>query len=300
MEKLDFMSDINEFRYKTKDPIASMIPYLLEGVSYALDINADPLLRKHIAAAIFTYKTGNSFDEILTSIDDAGYSDENALSSYARIREMVINGSYMASQVIARYSQEHFEKQSVIPTLAQTLFIVSMERLSTSFKASVLLLNSGFFVEVLPIFRLIYEQLAWGCYLVKVKETDEKKIMENHTQSDVRYLKDVMKNNDYGKLYSYFSKETHLEPDSINKYLYNDSENGQIGVKNRSGEKCNEATVILILLLKMFGDVIWSGMEQFGLSEAERMYFHEWFNTHFLLCKKLKEALDGKVSFQRE
>ena len=293
MNELDFMNDIKEFRYTNKDTIASMIPYLLEGVAYALDIKADPLLRKHIAAAIFAYKKGDSFEEILTSMNDSDYSDENALSSYARVRQMVIEFSYAASQVVARYFQENFGKTSKVESQALTLFILSMERLSMSFKASVLLLNSGFFVEVSPIFRLIYEQLAWGCYLVQ--ETDEEKIMKNKTQSNVRYLKDVLKNESYGKLYSVFSKETHLEPDSIHKYLYCDSENCAVGVRNRSGKECDEATIILILLLKMFGEVIWHGMNRFGFPETGNSYFQAWFEAHFSLCQILKETLDGNI-----
>ena len=78
----DFIKDIKNSNYKNKDSIASMIPYLFEfedgNVAYALDINAEPKLRKRIAAAITSYKHKVSFEEMLASMDDADYSDETA------------------------------------------------------------------------------------------------------------------------------------------------------------------------------------------------------------------------------
>ena len=51
----DLKTDIESEKYKNNDNIASLIPYLLEGVGYSLQIDASPLLRKYIAAAIYKY-----------------------------------------------------------------------------------------------------------------------------------------------------------------------------------------------------------------------------------------------------
>lgn len=44
MIKRDYKTDIENLMYKNSDEISSLIPYLYEGVHYALDLNAEPLL----------------------------------------------------------------------------------------------------------------------------------------------------------------------------------------------------------------------------------------------------------------
>lgn len=288
----DFIKDIKNLRYKNNDPIASMIPYMLEGIAYALDINAEPQLRKRVAASIASYKNGISFEDMLSSMSDADYSDENSFNEYARIRELIIEASYGASRIIDKYFTDNFSEQKISRTLG--LFMVAMQRLSTSFQATVLLLNSGFFVEVVPVLRQIYEQLCWACYLAQeTDDADDTKLIKQQTQSCVKFLKTAL-SKDYGSLYGSLSKEAHLEPDSIGKYLQEESSNNVIKIKRRSGEGCNEATLQLILLLRIFGEVLHYGMENFGYPKTGNSYFNAWYGTHLTMCDNLHKAFKGE------
>lgn len=80
--KKDLKVDIENEMYKNTDNIASLIPYLLEGVGYSLQIDAKPLLRKYIAAAIYKYKQDDiAFEDILDCMDIEDYSDEKVIAS---------------------------------------------------------------------------------------------------------------------------------------------------------------------------------------------------------------------------
>ena len=168
--KRDFKSDVEKGIYTNNDNIALLIPYLLEGTAYSLQIDAKPLLRKYIAAAIFKYRDKEvPYENILNGIDILGYSDENSCSQFEMVRHIIVDNAVMANKIIGSYYEDNGENN-----LMKQLFVLSLGRLSTSFKSAALLLNNGFFVEVISIFRLIIEQLAWGCYLMT--EKDESKI----------------------------------------------------------------------------------------------------------------------------
>ena len=270
--KRDFKSDVEKGIYTNNDNIASLIPYLLEGTAYSLQIDAKPLLRKYIAAAIFKYRDKEvPYENILNGIDILGYSDENSCSQFGR------------------YYEDNGENN-----LMKQLFVLSLGRLSTSFKSAALLLNNGFFVEVISIFRLIIEQLAWGCYLMT--EKDESKIEKNRTQSNIKYLKDQL-GEDYGTLYGYLSSEAHLEPKEISKYLHRNE--NTIAVRDRSGKECEEDTGTLLILLQAYGEVIWQGMNYFGISEDDMPYYQDWYNLHKCCIASMKAVLDGEAEFDR-
>ena len=75
--KRDFLTAIKDNIYKNNDNIASHIPYLYEGIGYSLQIDATPLLRKYVAAAILKYKNKNvSFEDILDDMDINDFLDE--------------------------------------------------------------------------------------------------------------------------------------------------------------------------------------------------------------------------------
>lgn len=75
--KKDLKTDIENGKYKNNDIIASLIPYLFEGVGYSLQIDATPLLRKYICAAIYKYKKDADFEEILENMDNENFSDND-------------------------------------------------------------------------------------------------------------------------------------------------------------------------------------------------------------------------------
>lgn len=286
----DLKTDIESEKYKNNDNIASLIPYLLEGVGYALQIDASPLLRKYIAAAIYKYKEDNDFEDILENMDIEDFSDEKSYSQYEMVRHVIVDCAVRNTKIIDEYL-----KSSKVQKSNKDLFFVALGRLSTSFKAATLLLNNGFFVEVVSILRLIIEQLAWGSFLLV--EEDEEKIRKNRTQSNVGYLKEQLGEN-YGILYGYLSSEAHLEPKEIEKYLRKDEEE-QIAVRDRSGKECEGETNTLLVLLDGYCELLWKGMNHFGIMEEEIEYYTDCHCLNKKIVISMKAVLDNNAKFER-
>lgn len=286
----DLKTDIESEKYKNNDNIASLIPYLLEGVGYSLQIDASPLLRKYIAAAIYKYKEDNDFEDILENMDIEDFSDEKSYSQYEMVRHVIVDCAVRNTKIIDEYL-----KSSKVQKSNKDLFFVALGRLSTSFKAATLLLNNGFFVEVVFILRLIIEQLAWGSFLLV--EEDEEKIRKNCTQSNVGYLKEQLGEN-YGILYGYLSSEAHLEPKEIEKYLRKDEEE-QIAVRDRSGKECEGETNTLLVLLDGYCELLWKGMNHFGIMEEEIEYYTDCHCLNKKIVISMKAVLDNNAKFER-
>lgn len=286
----DLKTDIESEKYKNNDNIASLIPYLLEGVGYSLQIDASPLLRKYIAAAIYKYKEDNDFEDILENMDIEDFSDEKSYSQYEMVRHVIVDCAVRNTKIIDEYL-----KSSKVQKSNKDLFFVALGRLSTSFKAATLLLNNGFFVEVVSILRLIIEQLAWGSFLLV--EEDEEKIRKNRTQSNVGYLKKQLGEN-YGILYGYLSSEAHLEPKEIGKYLRKDEEE-QIAVRDRSGKECEGETNTLLVLLDGYCELLWKGMNHFGIMEEEIEYYTDCHCLNKEIVISMKAVLDNNAKFER-
>ncbi len=286
----DLKTDIESEKYKNNDNIASLIPYLLEGVGYSLQIDASPLLRKYIAAAIYKYKEDNDFEDILENMDIEDFSDEKSYSRYEMVRHVIVDCAVRNTKIIDEYL-----KSSKVQKSNKDLFFIALGRLSTSFKAATLLLNNGFFVEVVSILRLIIEQLAWGSFLLV--EEDEDKIRKNRTQSNVGYLKEQLGEN-YGILYGYLSSEAHLEPKEIGKYLRKDEEE-QIAVRDRSGKECEGETNTLLVLLDGYCELLWKGMNHFGIMEEEIEYYTDCNCLNKEIVILMKAVLDNNAYFER-
>lgn len=286
----DLKTDIESEKYKNNDNIASLIPYLLEGVGYSLQIDASPLLRKYIAAAIYKYKEDNDFEDILENMDIEDFSDEKSYSQYEMVRHVIVDCAVRNTKIIDEYL-----KSSKVQKSNKDLFFVALGRLSTSFKAATLLLNNGFFVEVVSILRLIIEQLAWGSFLLV--EEDEEKIRKNRIQSNVGYLKEQLGEN-YGILYGYLSSEAHLEPKEIGKYLRKDEEE-QIAVRDRSGKECEGETNTLLVLLDGYCELLWKGMNHFGIMEEEIEYYTDCHYLNKEIIISMKAVLDNNAKFER-
>lgn len=290
MMRKDLKTDIESGKYKNNDNIASLIPYLLEGVGYSLQIDASPLLRKYIAAAIYKYKEDIDFEDILEYMDIEDFSDDKSYSQYEMVRHVIVDCAVRNTKIIDEYLQG-----SKVQKSNKDLFFVALGRLSTSFKAATLLLNNGFFVEVVSILRLIIEQLAWGSFLLV--EEDEEKIRKNRTQSNVGYLKEQLGEN-YGILYGYLSSEAHLEPKEIGKYLRKEEEE-QIAVRDRSGKECEGETNTLLVLLDGYCELLWKGMNHFGIMEEEIEYYTDCHYLNKEIVISMKAVLDNNAKFER-
>lgn len=285
--KKDLKVDIENEMYKNTDNIASLIPYLLEGVGYSLQIDAKPLLRKYIAAAIYKYKQDDiAFEDILDCMDIEDYSDEKSYSQHEMVRHVIVNSAVGNTKIINEYLKNNNAKKGNMG-----LFFVAMVRLSTSFKAATLLLNNGFFIEVVSVFRLILEQLAWGSFLLV--EEDDEKVRKNRTQSNVKYLKEQL-GEKFGALYGDMSSVAHLEPNEIGRYLQND-ENEQIAVRDRSGKECEGETRTLLELFDGYCDLLWKGINHFGIVEEEIEYYTDWHELNIYIVMAMQAVLNNKA-----
>ena len=66
-DKRDFKTDKENRVYANPESISSLKPFQTDGTFYALDLNADPLLRAYFVAAILTYHDrdkGAKFDAL--------------------------------------------------------------------------------------------------------------------------------------------------------------------------------------------------------------------------------------------
>ena len=294
-DKRDFKTDKENRVYANPESVSSLKPFQTDGTFYALDLNAAPLLRAYFVAAILTYHDrdkGAKFDEVLKVLNLEDYSDEKTVTSFESIRQAVVSEAYTISQIIKNYSMWGTD-ESLKKNPFFVYFVSSMSRLQVSFQVAVALLNSGFFVEVIPIYRLILEQLAFGAYLLT--ETDPEKIEENNITRNIKHLKELYnKNDEIGRFYHYLSSGAHLDPKEIGKYICLSDEK-TLAVKNRSGKECDKETGDLIYLLKTYGDIAFIGQNHFGFTTPDRSYFLDWYNyfcnTVECLNERFKKAL---------
>ncbi|WP_242280939.1 hypothetical protein [Bacillus cereus group sp. BfR-BA-01347] len=175
-------------------------------------------------------------------------------------------------------------------TQGETLFFSSLIRLKQSFNSAVSLIRYGYFVEVITVYRLIYEQLCWACFVIG--EKSEENIIKNKTSSNTKYLKE--KNNEkYGKLYDDLSKEAHLAPKTIAKYLF--LEDKELKILERSSKKSKEGLYYLILLFKIYIEIFqYSINKHFALKDSDKTYYNDFVNVQLILYSKLCEIYKKK------
>lgn len=293
--KRDFLEDLKDGKYNKRDNIADIIPYTLEGIPYGLPINASADLRQNITAAIFKHITPEEdFEDIVAELDLDGHSDEKNVETHDVITFSISNAVETTAFILHDLFQI-LDKNNYKTTFGESLFYTSLFRLKESFKSAIILLRYGFFVEVIPIYRLIYEQLCWACFVID--EKCEEDIMKNKTTRNTKYLKEKI-NVEYGKLYDNFSKEAHLAPKMINKYL---SLNGnRVNILERSGKKSKTEIYNLILLFKIYTEVFkYSIDEHFKLDDVDKRYYNDFVEAQLLMCSELFKSFynnDDRIS----
>ena len=289
----DFLNDVKNNIYKDEDSIAMLIPYMYKDVLYALHYHAEPELMKHFMAAIVKFKNADlSYEDILMELADA---TDDKFFSYDSVKDLIINLAFTASKIFQNYI-------TWIPgedSLQKALFTTCITRLFGSFKAAIILVNCGFFVEVTPISRMILEQLAWGCYLLQ--EQDVEKVKSSSPQSSVSCLKSLL-GEKYGSLYGDLSAESHLNLKPNKAYgfgKYTKPVDGGSQTIIRSTSRAKNELIRLLPLLEAHGEVVWKGIQQFGISENDKHYFCDWHDFHIANVSLIKKILKGEVKITR-
>lgn len=284
----DAIKDMENGKFSKRDEIADLQVYQLEGITYCLPINSSPKLRQYFATAIEAYKHEVDFEDILCFQDIKKYKDENWIDADLVVCFMIARGVDVLLNIITDFYDSLIENNIKLGT-GEIAYFNAMTRLRESFKSVVILCNRGFFIEMMPIMRLIYEQLCWACF--SIDENNDKKLNENWKTKNTRFLKEKI-NPEYGKLYSTLSAESHMAIPEMGKYIEIDEDNLVATVRGRSAIKAKEDIPYIILLYKIYLEVFQYGVNHFLKGKAE--YYQELLEVEFLQVKLMNDIHDGK------
>lgn len=147
----------------------------------------------------------------------------------------------------------------------KTLFSFSMIRLKASFEAAMLLMKKGYYIELSSIFRLIFEQLSWECYLFTVDEIQIKDPTKLRSpQETVSFLKTALNSDVYGQVYGILSTEAHLSVKKIMRYLDIRADECKADIIFRTEEVDSDDISLLLLLVGTYVEVTSIGIKCFG------------------------------------
>lgn len=142
---------------------------------------------------------------------------------------------------------------------------------------------------MMPIMRLIYEQLCWACY--SIDESNSNNILNNWKTKNTRYIKEKI-NPEYGKLYSILSSEAHMAPPEAGKYLSFDKKSN-CSVIGRSGSKAKKDIPIIIQLYQIYLEVFNYGIKHFSYDTA---HYQELLKNQFEDLKIINAVHSGKAT----
>lgn len=284
----DAIKDIESGKFAQRDEIADLQVYQLEGITYCLPINSSPKLRQYFATAILAYKHEADFEDVLLFQDIKKYEDKEWIDGKLVVSFMIARGVDVLLNIINDFYNSLVKKGKVFNP-GELAYFNAMARLRESFKSALILCDRGFFIEMMPILRLIYEQLCWACYAID--ELDYDRLNTNWKTKNTKFLKEKI-NQEYGRLYSVLSAEAHMALPEMGKYLEIDEKNMVASVKGRSAIKAKQDIPYIILLYKIYLEVFEYGVKHF--SECERDYYQELIDGQFLLIKTMNDIFEGK------
>lgn len=187
----------------------------------------------------------------------------------------------------------------------KTLFSFSMIRLKASFEAAMLLMRKGYYIELSSIFRLIFEQLSWECYLFTVDEIQIKKDPSKlrSPQETVSFLKTALKRNVYGQVYGILSTEAHLSVKKIMRYLDIHADECKADIIFQAEEVDDDDISMLLLLVGTYVEVTSIGIKCFGFSnktlEADFIKrYDDWYKEGIRQLSKLILSNDPLIADQ--
>lgn len=282
------IEDMNNGKFSKRDEIADLQVYQLEGITYCLPINSSPKLRQYFATAILAYKHDADFKEVLCFQDIKKYEDKKCVDRDSVVCFMLAREVDVLLNIIVDLYNSLVENSRNL-SIGEIAYFNAMTRLRESFKSVLILCDRGFFIEMMPIMRLIYEQLCWSCY--SIDETDAERLNKNWKTGNTKYLKEKI-NLEYGKLYSFLSNEAHMAPPEMGKYLEINETNMVVSVRGRSAKKAKEDITSIIGLYHIFLQVFEYGVRHFP--ECEQNYYQELINGQIALMQMMKDIHNGK------
>ncbi|MCR8660176.1 hypothetical protein [Paenibacillus endoradicis] len=238
------------------EEIYKLIPYSLFDIQYSLATNASPQLKRQIHLALLAYKKNDYNYENVTDYLDEILDIDFSNDEHTR-RDYCIDGVVGLIIQVINTLKEKIEKQNEPYIL---VYFNSMGRLRASFESSVVLLRYGYYIESSPVFRLIYEQIAWSHSIIG-KDIDE--INKTKVTGQIKILNELIPNSK--KLYGKYSAEAHLDPSEISSYFIENSENNGVGHRYRSGERSKIKYYDIFFLSTLYCKSIYKFFEHIGV-----------------------------------
>lgn len=187
----------------------------------------------------------------------------------------------------------------------KALFSLSMIRLKASFEVAMLLMRNGYYIELSSVFRLIFEQLSWECYLFSVNEiqTGSNLTKLKSPQETVSYLKTALQMNIYGQVYGLLSKGTHLPVKEIMRYIDRHAGDNKVDIILQSEEVDSDDISMLLLLIGTYVEVTYLGINHFGLNNKAqeddfKKRYADWYKGVVIRLSELMLSNDPLIADQ--
>lgn len=271
------LEDLNNGKFSKRDEIANLQVYQIQGITYGIPTNSSAEFRRYIASAIDAFVHHTDIKNVLPFQDISCYTDEAMLNNDLIINYSIANAVDIVTNMLTDLYNSLVEIKKHL-TVGEIYFFVSMIRLRESFKSVIILCDRSLFIEMMPILRLIYEQLCWCCYVIN--ESDIEKIKSNWTTKNTRYLKEHI-NETYGKLYSILSSESHMAPNQTGKFIVSYLDDGII-FNGRSSNKAKRDIPWIIQLYHIYIQVFQYSIEHF---DYRKDYYKDFFNNQYDLVR---------------
>ncbi|MEK5230754.1 DUF5677 domain-containing protein [Lysinibacillus sp. FSL K6-0232] len=260
--------------------IFKITPYSLDGMLYALPTDSSVDFHIHMAAAILSYTQKIPFEEALNSLDKDAYQNMGRIPHTDLNKDKCVD---MVTLTIKTFVT--LTKNDKLPSW-HYLFLGCLSRLIASFESAVIMLKFGYYIEVSSIYRVIYEQLSWACFLLQAK--DEEEVKRKKVTDCIKYLKKL--NPKYGKLYGLYSNEVHLNLSEVASYYHVDGSQN-ISIQSRSGKKSTEKEIDLYALSRIVLEVIQHSLKFLPCSDDNKELILMLLNANDKAIQKFSRDL---------
>lgn len=265
----------------TDNQLFKITPYSFEGIIYALPTDSSGEFHLHMAAALLSYTQQIPFEVALNSLDKEAYQNMDRIPHTDLNKDKCVD---IVTLTIKTFVE--LIKNEKLPSW-HYLFLGCLSRLIASFESAVIMLKFGYYIEVSSIYRVIYEQLSWACFLLQAKDEDE--VKRQKVTDCIKYLKEL--NPAYGKLYGLYSNEVHLNLSEIVNYYHVDDDQN-ISIRSRSGKKSAEKEMDLYVLSSVVFDVIQHSLQFLPCTDENKELILLLLNTNDKAIHKFSMDLE--------
>ena len=203
------------------------------------------------------YAAAKSFFLGLSSVDYTfkKYSHFWSFENEDENMEFIYSGTTEVKRIVISHLDYFMNIEKKLDRPSLFACSAALVRLQSSFKASILTIQSGLHFETMALERIILEQLSW-IYTIYDKP--------DMTHFDFKPNKCITKLKDYipyaGNLYGIFSDYTHISPSTTLEYIKASEENGLKIVLTDLNSIKQDVIYLLILsdMLGLIGEYIYS------------------------------------------